>query len=289
MAEKVEAIHGAICAMLAEVAAIAKERKNVQQGFTFRGIDDIYNTVHPVLAKCKVYPRAEIMESDHKERATKNGGVQFFVRLKIRYHLVSGIDGSSVWTEVIGEAADTGDKAYNKAMSIAYKYGFCQLLCIPTEAIDPDAFIAEPTKAERPADKPADKPAKEQPKPAPKAPPKSADKPAEKPKPEVFPPEMEVLERANKGPIDQLEDVERLSNRMRVANKIDAGIHLQVLFQSLRRRIPVCTDLALLSQYQTRAKGYLERKWFDQSEVDHLNSDIAKRIPEMTKGVIGAE
>jgi hypothetical protein len=284
-AGKVEAIHGAICAMLAEVDAIAKERKNVQQGFTFRGIDDIYNTVHPVLAKCKVYPRAEILESDQQERTTRSGNVQFFVRLKMRYHLVSGVDGSSIWTEVIGEAADTGDKAYNKAMSIAYKYALFQLLCIPTEAIDPDATIPEPTKSE----KPAEKPAKESPKPSAKAPAKTADKPAEKVKPEVFPPEMEVLERANKGPIDQLEDVERLSNRMRVANKIDPGIHLQVLFQSLRRRIPVCTDLALLSQYQTRAKGYLERKWFDQSEVDHINADIAKRIPEMTKGPANAE
>ena len=284
MAEKVEAIHGAICAMLAEVDAIAKDRKNVQQGFTFRGIDDVYNTVHPVLAKCKVYPRAEIMESDQQERTTRSGNVQFFVRLRMRYHLVSGVDGSSIWTEVIGEAADTGDKAYNKAMSIAYKYALFQLLCNPTEAIDPDAMIPEPTKSE----KPVEKPAKDAPKPSAKAPAKTADKPAEKAKPEVFPPEMEVLERANKGPVDQLEDVERLSNRMRVANKIDPGIHLQVLFQSLRRRIPVCTDLALLSQYQT-AKGYLERKWFDQSEVDHLNSDIAKRIPEMTKGVIGAD
>jgi len=248
MAEKVEAIHGAICAMLAEVDAIAKDRKNVQQGFTFRGIDDVYNTVHPVLAKCKVYPRAEIMESDQQERTTRSGNVQFFVRLRMRYALF-------------------------------------QLLCIPTEAIDPDAMIPEPTKSE----KPVEKPAKDAPKPSAKAPAKTADKPAEKAKPEVFPPEMEVLERANKGPVDQLEDVERLSNRMRVANKIDPGIHLQVLFQSLRRRIPVCTDLALLSQYQTRAKGYLERKWFDQSEVDHLNSDIAKRIPEMTKGVIGAD
>jgi hypothetical protein len=285
MAEKVEAIHGAICAMLAEVDAIAKDRKNVQQGFTFRGIDDVYNTVHPVLAKCKVYPRAEIMESDQQERTTRSGNVQFFVRLRMRYHLVSGVDGSSIWTEVIGEAADTGDKAYNKAMSIAYKYALFQLLCIPTEAIDPDAMIPEPTKSE----KPVEKPAKDAPKPSAKAPAKTADKPAEKAKPEVFPPEMEVLERANKGPVDQLEDVERLSNRMRVANKIDPGIHLQVLFQSLRRRIPVCTDLALLSQYQTRAKGYLERKWFDQSEVDHINADIAKRIPEMTKGVIGAD
>jgi hypothetical protein len=285
MAEKVEAIHGAICAMLAEVDAIAKDRKNVQQGFTFRGIDDVYNTVHPVLAKCKVYPRAEIMESAQEERTTRSGNVQFFVRLKMRYHLVSGVDGSSIWTEVIGEAADTGDKAHNKAMSIAYKYALFQLLCIPTEAIDPDATIPEPTKSE----KPVEKPAKDAPKPSAKAPAKTADKPAEKAKPEVFPPEMEVLERANKGPVDQLEDVERLSNRMRVANKIDPGIHLQVLFQSLRRRIPVCTDLALLSQYQTRAKGYLERKWFDQSEVDHINADIAKRIPEMTKGVIGAD
>jgi hypothetical protein len=285
MTDKVEAIHGAICAMLAEVDAIAKDRKNIQQGFTFRGIDDVYNTVHPVLAKCKVYPRTEIMESDHKERTTRNGGVQFFVRLRMRYHLVSGVDGSSIWTEVIGEAADTGDKAYNKAMSIAYKYALFQLLCIPTEAMDPDASIAEPTQA----DKPAEKPAKEQAKPTPQTHPKSADKPAEKPQPAVFPPEMEVLERANKGPVDQLEDVERLSNRMRVANKIDQGIHLQVLFQSLRRRIPVCTDLALLSQYQTRAKGYLERKWFDQSEVDHINADIAKRIPEMTKGPANAE
>jgi hypothetical protein len=225
------------------------------------------------------------MESDQQERTTRSGNVQFFVRLRMRYHLVSGVDGSSIWTEVIGEAADTGDKAYNKAMSIAYKYALFQLLCIPTEAIDPDAMIPEPTKSE----KPVEKPAKDAPKPSAKAPAKTADKPAEKAKPEVFPPEMEVLERANKGPVDQLEDVERLSNRMRVANKIDPGIHLQVLFQSLRRRIPVCTDLALLSQYQTRAKGYLERKWFDQSEVDHINADIAKRIPEMTKGVIGAD
>lgn len=285
MTDKVEAIHGAICAMLAEVAAIAKEHKNVQQGFTFRGIDDVYNTVHPVLAKCKVYPRAEIMESDQQERTTRSGNVQFFVRLKMRYHLVSGVDGSSIWTEVIGEAADTGDKAYNKAMSIAYKYALFQLLCIPTEAIDPDATIPEPTKSE--------KPAKDAPKPSTKAPAKTADKPAEKApekaKPEVFPPEMEVLERANKGPVDQLEDVERLSNRMRVANKIDQGIHLQVLFQSLRRRIPVCKDLAMLSQYQMRAKGYLERGWFDQSEVDHINADIAKRIPEMTKGPANGE
>ena len=40
---------------------------------------------------------------------------------------------------------DSGDKATNKAMSIAYKYACFQVFCIPTEEMmDPDAEILEP-------------------------------------------------------------------------------------------------------------------------------------------------
>ncbi|MGL9724902.1 ERF family protein, partial [Sodalis sp. (in: enterobacteria)] len=43
------------------------------------------------------------------------------------------------------EAMDSGDKATNKAMSIAYKYAAFQAFCIPTEetAIDADAEVHE--------------------------------------------------------------------------------------------------------------------------------------------------
>jgi hypothetical protein len=57
------------------------------------------------------------------------------------------IDGSNVSTTVIGEAMDSGDKATNKAMSIALKYALLQALLIPTEdEKDPDLKTLEPLK-----------------------------------------------------------------------------------------------------------------------------------------------
>ena len=49
-------------------------------------------------------------------------------------------DGSNIKSVIIGEGLDTGDKATNKAMAIAYKYACFQVFCIPTEdMVDPDA------------------------------------------------------------------------------------------------------------------------------------------------------
>ena len=49
-------------------------------------------------------------------------------------------DGSSIESTLVGEALDTGDKATNKAMAIAYKYACFQVFCIPTsDMTDPDA------------------------------------------------------------------------------------------------------------------------------------------------------
>ena len=36
---------------IAEIGAIGKNKRNQQQGFQYRGIDDVYNAVSPVLAK----------------------------------------------------------------------------------------------------------------------------------------------------------------------------------------------------------------------------------------------
>jgi hypothetical protein len=49
-------------------------------------------------------------------------------------------DGSSVTTVITGEAMDSGDKATNKAMSVALKYALLQMFLIPTDDMrDPDA------------------------------------------------------------------------------------------------------------------------------------------------------
>lgn len=138
-------IYKAIPAILADVEAIGKNRTNKQQGFAFRGIDDVMNTLHPLLAKHKVFPTCEVTDITRSERETKSGGTMFCVTLKAKYTLHAE-DGSHVCTEAAGEAMDTADKATNKAMSSCYKYAMFQLLCIPTEAVDADAETPEPVK-----------------------------------------------------------------------------------------------------------------------------------------------
>ena len=53
---------------------------------------------------------------------------------------VDSARGYTVSEALLGEAMDTGDKAINKAMAIAYKYLCFQVFCIPVEDMDdPDA------------------------------------------------------------------------------------------------------------------------------------------------------
>ena len=60
-------------------------------------------------------------------------------------------DGSSVQCVVVGEGMDSGDKATNKAMSIAFKYACFQVFCIPTEEMkDPDAEVHTVAPREEP-------------------------------------------------------------------------------------------------------------------------------------------
>lgn len=71
------------------------------------------------------------------------------------FDFVSTEDGSIHTVTTYGEAMDSGDKATNKAMSIAYKYAAFQAFCIPTEetAVDPDAEVHQvaPQQKAKPA------------------------------------------------------------------------------------------------------------------------------------------
>lgn len=123
---------------IAKIGAIGKNKKNSQQGFMFRGIDDVYNSVNPILAECGLFLTSEVIDQSREERETKSGGRLVYTILTMRY-TVWATDGSHVTTVTVGEGMDSGDKGTNKAMSIAYKYALFQLLCIPTEeAVDPD-------------------------------------------------------------------------------------------------------------------------------------------------------
>lgn len=128
-------VYELIAAVSGELAkeGISKDRKNEQQGFKFRGIDDVYNALAPLLAKHGLVILPRMLSREVVERTTKNGGVLFYVTVAAEFDFVSSHDGSRHTVRTYGEAMDSGDKATNKAMSAAYKYATIQAFCVPTE------------------------------------------------------------------------------------------------------------------------------------------------------------
>lgn len=129
-------IHELIPKIMAEVDPIAKSKQGA--GYKFRGVDDVYAALQLILAKHGVFTVPEVLEERSEERLSKSGGNLIYRILKIKYHFFAD-DGSFFPCVVIGEGMDSGDKASNKAMSVAHKYACIQTFLIPTsEPKDPE-------------------------------------------------------------------------------------------------------------------------------------------------------
>lgn len=134
-------VYKAINAVQADLAksGITKDRINTQgSGYKFRGIDDVYNTIAPLLSKHGLCILPRVLSRQCDERQSKNGGALFYITVEVEFDFVAAEDGSKHTVKTFGEAMDSGDKATNKAMSAAYKYAAFQAFSIPTEG-DNDA------------------------------------------------------------------------------------------------------------------------------------------------------
>jgi hypothetical protein len=137
-----------IIAVMREVEGLAKRDKNTAQGFNFRGIDAVMNAVGPALRKHGGFIVPRVMGLQHDTIPSKNGGVLNVSRLNVDYS-VYGDEGEPIIGAVASEAFDSGDKATAKAMSVAYRTFILQLLCLPTDELDPDAQSYEITEVKR--------------------------------------------------------------------------------------------------------------------------------------------
>lgn len=150
-------IFESIAAVMQDIGSVGKNSKNQQQGFMFRGIDAVMNALAPALIKNKVFIVPEVLEQIREDRQTAKGGNLIYSVCKIKYTFYAE-DGTNISAVVIGEGMDSGDKATNKAMSIAFKYACFQTFCIPTEEmVDPDAECHE-VKGKKASAKPEPKP-----------------------------------------------------------------------------------------------------------------------------------
>jgi len=113
---------------------ITKDGRNTQgNGYSFRGIDQVYNTLSPLLAEHKLCILPRVVKSMQTERQSSSGKTLIYSYVTMEFDLVSSEDGSKHTICTVGEAFDSGDKSMNKAMSAAYKYAAFQAFAIPTE------------------------------------------------------------------------------------------------------------------------------------------------------------
>lgn len=142
--EKVPMIYAAICGVMEDVGSVGKGDYNKSQGFKYRGIDAVMNALNPAMIKHKIFCTPEVLEQSREERTTKGGSALIYSVCRMRYRFFT-TDGSYVDAVVVGEGMDSGDKATNKAMAVAFKYACFQTFCIPTENLmdDPDKETPE--------------------------------------------------------------------------------------------------------------------------------------------------
>ncbi len=138
---------------------ISKSRRNAGQGYNFRGIDEVYAALSPLLAEHGLCILPRIVSREVVERASAKGGALFNVTVEAEFDFVAAEDSSMHTIRTFGEAMDSADKATNKAMSAAYKYAALMAFAIPTEGdndADATSHDVEPSAAKPDVISPAD-------------------------------------------------------------------------------------------------------------------------------------
>ncbi len=151
------AIYGLIPKVMKDIGSIGKNRKNEQQRYAFRGIEDFYQAAHPAMIEHGIFCAPEVQERDvyRFEKTNDQGRVTSWlhVALKVKHRFFAS-DGSFVDVTTCGEGLDNSDKATNKAMSGAMKYALIELFCVPTQDVeDSDRESPETGVARKPVER----------------------------------------------------------------------------------------------------------------------------------------
>lgn len=142
-AETVPNVQQAWANVMAEVQALGKhQRTDSGNRFNFRGVDDVMNAVGPALRRHGVAVVPTKVEHIGEEVTTTKGARMRNVTVLVSY-AIHGPAGDTMSGAAAGEAADSGDKATPKAMSVAFRTFLLQALCLPTDEPDPDRYQYE--------------------------------------------------------------------------------------------------------------------------------------------------
>ena len=118
-------------------------------GYKFVSVNSMLDIARPKFAEHGIIFYGDVETIDRNYSNTRNGNEQVTVYLHVRWFLSNGTDEISFRT--IGEAADTGDKASNKAYTAAQKQAISKLLMMSGTDDDSDRDISPPDEYRAPA------------------------------------------------------------------------------------------------------------------------------------------
>lgn len=126
--QAVPSIYELMARVMSDVGNVGKNGFNTHHKYNFRGVDDFIGALAQPLRDHGVFMMTEILDFQPTVRGSMNA-----VHMRVAFHFY-GPAGDKVTATTLGEAADTADKASNKAMSAALKYALMQTFMIPVDA-----------------------------------------------------------------------------------------------------------------------------------------------------------
>jgi hypothetical protein len=124
-------IHQRIVWLQGLIGGVGKGGYQTQDGYNFRRIDDVMNSIHVPLCKAGLYIQpVEVDVRTEPWTVWKNFNREFWV---VMDYVITAIDGQQVTIRATGNAINSGDKGVAAAKSYAYKQMISQLLSLPTD------------------------------------------------------------------------------------------------------------------------------------------------------------
>lgn len=136
-------IFQALAAVKRRIAAsgIEKASRNTDQGYDYRGIDDVMDGFAQPLADNEVMVCPGFSKLERRDLTTANGKPYFFWSVTVDLVFLSLKDGSHIRVGPFhGEASDTQDKGTTKVQSVAYRVAMLLTFTCPLGPLaDPEA------------------------------------------------------------------------------------------------------------------------------------------------------
>lgn len=128
-------IYSRMTQVLAEVEAIAKDKKNKDQGFMYRSAEDIMNMIHPLLSKHKIFVATSYEDMQQKEGQSKSGSKFTESTIRMQFKFITD-DGSFIQVDIPTQGRDYGDTSVYKCITMGMKYALTNTFCIPFTKLD---------------------------------------------------------------------------------------------------------------------------------------------------------